>query len=429
MRRTLLVPASLVLMASAAVITTALGQGSSTRIPVYEIAADGFANNSGSVVLLGRPDGRLRRIDATSFGLVWSPDGGFVGNVQLGQTTETGTFVMTRDGKASQKIWHSDGTIESWSPRGDLILVREIDVIPMRLRSRSSRRASIGTDRYVLVRLADSKVWPIIDSGPMDGYGWMPDGTLLVAGSRSRLPGRSAVYAVRPDHTIRRLTPAGSDLGYPQVSKDGSTVVVWGRLHPGDRTGFWQLNVDASELRWIHKGRLDVHHYSPVGRLSPDGSRLAFECGGLCTKDLSSRQVRSLYKFGRHSEEWSVESIGWSPDSRLIAMIFSRFRRGRGSGLIEPEVRQITVIGSDGSDFHRLVRPGVDLIGPESADSPRWSPDSRWIAFTESDPRSHDFYSKLLVAPSDSSSDPVVLARWKKLDVRDLAWSPVPSSG
>ncbi len=380
--------------------------------PVYEIAVQmipfGSAPESDPILFLARSDGSMiRRLKARSGLPVWSRDGRFVANAQIGRKRREGVYIMSADGKSSQRLARS-GRVLSWSPRGDEVLsLRHGRLDP---RCDPDYRCFLP-DRYSIVRIRDGRSWSLFERDEvLGGSCWMPDGTLLIAGIEGRF-GRTSIYAVAPDHSLRRLTPPGSYLGMPQVSRDGRTVVVLGQRWPDGRFGFWRLDPSTEKLQWIRRsGYGRGFEY----RLSPDGRWIAFDCRGVCVMDVENARIHRVSDFTTPGLEGYLTSISWSPDSRSIAAIIR---------IDENDSDQIVIVAVDGSSYYYV--PSDEY----SENSFSWSPDSRSIAYVSDEswygPPSRE---ALWVIPADGSDRAVRVAGTGYADIRDFAWRPVPSS-
>jgi dipeptidyl aminopeptidase/acylaminoacyl peptidase len=121
--------------------------------------------------------------------------------------------------------------------------------------------------------------------------------------------------------------------------------------------------------------------FSP--KISPDGKRVVYEVvstnwednsfdRNLWIADVASGDVRPLT-----TAKKSSSGAEWSPDGRWIAFTSDRPAQISGS---PADKRQIYVIAADGGEAQQLTKVESDVSGFE------WSPDSRRIAFSMSDP-------------------------------------------
>lgn len=195
---------------------------------------------------------------------------------------------------------------------------------------------------------------------------WSPDGrTLLYTSNRT---GSVDVWGVRPDGSSRRrLTSADDDDREPAWSPDGRGIVYSSYRHTD--FNLWSMLPDGSR-----KQRLTTDRSNDVEpQLSPDGRTIVYvrTCSAAETcwpaaKDDGEGELYSAPTFGGrqrrilHTPRVAESRPRWSPDSRWIAYVAGA---GRNSS--------VYVVRRDGSSRKRLGA-GRDA---------EWSPDGRRIAF------------------------------------------------
>ncbi|MGA9762305.1 MAG: hypothetical protein WBQ14_07780 [Gaiellaceae bacterium] len=394
-----------------------IGARVSSGEAVYELAFSAYKRNSadsGNILYLARADGSSRRrVLPNVVTPLWSPDGRLLADGEMSWPGD-GIRVMSADGKSSRKIADFTGHVEGWSPQGDEVLTFQSGLTRPGCHSDCDDCCGdpcMAPDRYALVRISDGKTWPLVSWGPLDGWGWMPDGSLVVAGGYGGA-GKTSVYLVRPDHSIRNIAPLGSDIGMPQVSRDGQTVVVWGRRRPYGRLGYWLLDPGKKTLGPIHTGSrstLDIG-----GNLSPGGHWIAFDCAGICIADVNDGRVRRLSSFPSAAGTYLTD-IAWSPNSRTVGAILRS----------DESRNQLALVDADGSDLHFLLTESWSLKFEESF---AWSPDSRWIAFLGGIEWSENLHDLLGVMRADGSGYPIKVAGSNKTAIWNFFWRPVPAS-
>ncbi len=197
-------------------------------------------------------------------------------------------------------------------------------------------------------------------SVPMNGLwpqGWSPDGERIVGvGDDLEHPSASGLYtALASDggDLIQITAPTGrrrdNAIGY---SPDGSRI----------------LFLRSAKNVAGNNGRATKHLFvvgdgSVVVRLNPPGTVLGpFDSGVAGTPP---------------SPVWDQRTASWSPDGNRIAFAAAVSTPGEArNGGVQ---RGLFVVGADGSDPHRILSSAQILDA-------QWSPDGRWIAFTQADP-------------------------------------------
>jgi Tol biopolymer transport system component len=196
----------------------------------------------------------------------------------------------------------------------------------------------------------------------------------------------------------RRLTASPGYDGAPQWSPDGRRIAFISDRHSGGRPGapsaanLYIMNADGSDVRRISD------RY--VGNFSwaPDGHRVAFvSVAGLTPEDsadanrwAAKRDIFLINDDGTGlvnlTNSPGAENFpAWSPDGKEIAFAW-RGRLGDRTLAAPPRTpaedwADIYVMNADGGDVRRLTVNTVGVSGCCEDTAPRWSPDSRWIAF------------------------------------------------
>lgn len=241
----------------------------------------------------------------------------------------------------------------------------------------------------------------------------MPFRSIILAGSAVllALEVRAALHAAEPDAAkpaapkpaaLRRITRDGLFKQRPAWSPDGKRLAF--SRHRGDKIFVMLCDADGSgEKRLTDRGDPE---YDAVW--SPDGKRLAFAADKaspnqgdmeVYTIDATGKDIRPLaVTQGMLSHE---ESPAWSPDGKWIA--YTSTRHGN---------QELYIARPDGKDEKRLTSdPATDA-------HPAWSPDSKRIAFAT------DRWGGLEIAVLDIDSGKLTrLTSSKGLDDYP-AWSP-----
>ena len=177
------------------------------------------------------------------------------------------------------------------------------------------------------------------------------------------------VYVARPGQKPQAITDDPYMQGEPSWSPDGTSV-----LYTSDKDG--PPAIYRFDLATRSEKRLTTSpNAAYAGKLSPDGSKLAFldEVKHIHVLDLRSGQVRAM-------AQPSAPDMGppsWSADGRHIAYnalerLNTRFREGQDLiHVLDTETKSIA-----------LVSPGEHASIADRMDSgPAWSPDGHWFAF------------------------------------------------
>lgn len=201
-----------------------------------------------------------------------------------------------------------------------------------------------------------------ITSGVRDyGSDWSPDGTQIVHDQDNP----SLVVSNRDGSDSRVLLQGAGEV--PAWSPDGTTIAYT----DFDNRAIWTIALDGSAKTQVTR--------PPKGSgtdwgatWSPDGTQIAF---GRETEG-SQLVVTTLDGTERHmgvpgQENGFFGTPEWSPDgSTILVAVFGGGSRGReGGGLV--------LVPANGSGKVTTIR------GTEFAQDPTWSPDGKWIAYTE----------------------------------------------
>ncbi len=129
----------------------------------------------------------------------------------------------------------------------------------------------------------------------------------------------------------------------------------------------WVVGADGTGLRQLTKGS----HQDSLPSFSPDGKCIAFTRDDLIyTMNADGTNAKPLYEPAGDERD---NSPAWSPNGKQIAFVRS------GQGLQGAGQGSIWVISSSGGGTLQLASKGA----PGSQFDPAWSPDGKWIAFTD----------------------------------------------
>ena len=245
----------------------------------------------------------------------------------------------------------------------------------------------------------------------------------------------------------RQITFSNESENSPRWSPDGK-YLSFTSSRPGKTRGnqVWLLDRNGGEAMQLTeiKGRLQGHEWSP------DSKRLALVVGDPdpetdpapspqpgATPRVPKPIVIDRYRFkqdgagylltGRHTyiyiydiatkklerltkSKWDEGSPAWSPDGTRIAFMSNH---GEDPDR-EPSAQLFVAEAKPGATEKQLTPETVRA----NRGRPEWSPDSKWIAFTETDEKKYGAYSMehLALVPSDGNSAPVRFKASEDLD-------------
>jgi hypothetical protein len=195
----------------------------------------------------------------------------------------------------------------------------------------------------------------------------------------------------------KTLLRSDSWVSSPSVSPDGRLIAFdrW----PRDEV--WIMNRDGSDAHFVMTGR------SP--RFSPDGRQLAI--GGAETGfdrfDLDLVNLDGSNRSTLVADAGRYPQASWSPGGKRIAFV--------GITREQLDFPNITRVNADGSG-EAVVR----IFGEE----PRWSPNGRWIAYTDNGDRAAPTEIHLVTPSGTPDRTDRVLVRMKNRDAYGATWSP-----
>src|SRR5690349_3002370 len=245
----------------------------------------------------------------------------------------------------------------------------------------------------------------------------------------------------------RQITFSQESENSPRWSPDGK-YLSFTSSRPGKARGnqVWLLDRNGGEAMQLTeiKGRLQGHEWSPdskslvlvVGDPDPESEPGPSPQPG-ATPRVPKPIVIDRYRFkqdgagyllsGRHTyiylydiatkklerltkSKWDEGSPAWSPDGTRIA-----FMSNHGDDPDREPSAQLFVAEAKPGAVEKALTPETTRA---NRGRPEWSPDSRWIAFTETDEKKYGAYSMdhLALVPADGSSAPT---RFKASDDLD----------
>ncbi|HWF88410.1 MAG TPA: S9 family peptidase [Pyrinomonadaceae bacterium] len=245
----------------------------------------------------------------------------------------------------------------------------------------------------------------------------------------------------------RQITFSQESENSPRWSPDGK-YLSFTSSRPGKARGnqVWLLDRNGGEAMQLTelKGRLQGHEWSPdskrlllvVGDPDPESDpgpspqpgatprvpkpividRYRFKQDGagyllsgrhtyIYLYDVASKKLERLTK-----SKWDEGSPAWSPDGTRIA-----FMSNHGDDPDREPSAQLFVAEATPGATEKALTPETTRA---NRGRPEWSPDSKWIAFTETDEKKYGAYSMdhLALVPADGSSAPVRFKASEELD-------------
>jgi len=245
----------------------------------------------------------------------------------------------------------------------------------------------------------------------------------------------------------RQITFSSESESSPRWSPDGK-YISFTSSRPGKARGnqVWLLDRNGGEAMQLTelKGRLQGHEWSP------DSKRLALVIGDPdpesepgpspqpgATPRVPKPIVIDRYRYkqdgqgyllsGRHTyvyiydiatkkldrltkSKWDESSPAWSPDGTRIA-----FMSNHGEDPDREPSAQLFVAEAKPGATEKALTPETTRA---NRGRPEWSPDSKWLAFTDTDEKKYGAYSMehLSLVPSDGSSAPARFKASEDLD-------------
>ena len=245
-----------------------------------------------------------------------------------------------------------------WSPDGRHILFQRAHTIYFPLPSRQIVDTCVmnadGSNQTLLVSSGDNGDYVRL---PV----WSPDSSKLVfVQGVLRGTGTSRVNEIivmSPDGSNRMRVAQFNSISGVNWSRDGAELA----FSTPDHT--YVMNADGTNSRIVSQG------FPPLYAFSPEGSKLAVECGGICLANIDgTNSIQITHPSSDGYVDASDTDPHWSPDGSKI--VFARIYSD-GYDSYGGEAR---VVNTDGSNERHA---GTNVS------SPQWSPDGTKIVFTD----------------------------------------------
>jgi WD40 repeat protein len=292
-----------------------------------------------------------------------------------------------------------DGELAAWSPDSSLIAVPEREAIALR-----------GTDGGVQRRLRGRGIgyfgWPCECN-----LGWTEDG------ARIQFVSHAEEYE-SDDYVVGSVGADGGDLqvrslgvplggatwgpgGWPLIYIPNSRTITGSKAKlVGPRPDLWRLDSLYAEPRKILASRAEED--DPL--FSPDGTEVMFTRERERSSSLWKANADGTGVLRLAGGLLGPSSAAWSPDGRRVALsTFSRKKDDRRC--------HIYVMGADGRGRPRQIVDEEIL-----SNRPAWTPDGRWITFSNYD-------GEIRKVRPDGTGLQTILSLPGK-EIRGLSWSP-----
>lgn len=366
------------------------------------------------------------------------------------------------EGSAKNLLWlHDEGralSYESWRNPPE---VADLDAQARAERGRTSIGAYVDAAVW---QSANSRELPASDEEPGNRQNplWLPDGKHLVYLAEAAGVVNARLLDLETGDSRQLTAYSGERVRHPALARNGSLLA----LEVEDRIDLVRLNgpagtaskpapleivlpVDTTSPRLE---RVAIAGSASEMALSPDGKQIAFVARGEIWVMRANKEATFANRVTDHpARDWQ---IAWDDDSKSIVFVSDRDgdrdlyrvrsadeKEARLARALTFKVEQITndpkeetdprispdgkliafqrglgdlmVMKADGSDPRRLVEGWSNL-------EIRWSPDSKWLAYSQEDA---DYNSEIWILSADGKAGPHNVSMHPDVD-RTPSWSP-----
>lgn len=225
---------------------------------------------------------------------------------------------------------------------------------------------------------------------------WSPDGRKLVFVIWRSDRRTGGLYVAEAGGRLRQLTDNGRVNFDPSWSPDGKRIAFSSQAGKNTQTSeIFLIDADGKNQRQLTSGDTESYHPS----WSPNGKRIVF-----ASKRSGRWQLYIMNNTGALQRLLSTDAQAsapeWSHDGTRIAYVAS-----------PQDQSQVATIW--------LASGKTATIGPPGSNSPTWSPNDRWLAFSAPSGSQNDIYRV-----AASGGQPLNLTRNRAINSQSPRWSP-----
>jgi dipeptidyl aminopeptidase/acylaminoacyl peptidase len=242
------------------------------------------------------------------------------------------------------------------------------------------------------------------DGSNANAPGWSTDGSRLAfLSNRNGGAGEPGAEAPRPQIYILRLD--GGEAQAVTRLKNGVSAYKWSpdgtRFVAVSRTGKSDAAPPADR-------KSDVRHYKHIHYKFNDTGWFDDKRSHLWTVDAATGTEKQI----TNGDDWNDTDPQWSPDGSRIAFVSDRTGEEYEGG----HNQDVWVTAADGGPLAKISDHAFE------DESPRWSPDGKWILFTGQTARRQ--FPKLYIAPAAGGAPSRLVVEDFDFIASELRWGP-----